>query len=486
MSEIAADQRAEVFPADPRERLNRGAVPVLAWAGITVAAMSTLLIPVVSNLPTLLHTSPSNATWVVTITLLVSAISTPILGRLGDLYGKRQMLLISLGSMIVGSLICGFTSNLTMMLIGRAFQGFSGGMVVLGIGIIRDMLPPAKLGAAITVVTTSVGLGTAFSRPGAALIAQNSDWHSLFFAAAVMCGLALLLVAFVVPETPVRAVGRFDWYGAIGLSAGLASLLLPITKGGAWGWGSPSILGMFALAIAILVPWGFMELKFSAPLFDLRITARRDVLLTYLVALLIGISLFPLSFVFPQLLQLPKATGYGLGQSMVTAGLLVAPLGLAMICTAPLFAWIKKRRGPKTTLILGTTIMVIGYTAGFGLMNAPWQTVIATVVVGIGIGLGYSSLPALIIDAVDSSRTGSAVGGNHLMVSIGTSTSSALVGMVLAKTTFQMAGRELPSMDGFRIAFLIAIGALLGALTIASFLPGRRTAKGSGGGPGKV
>ncbi|MFJ4919438.1 MFS transporter [Streptomyces sp. NPDC088725] len=483
MPQTTTDQHAGILAPDPRERRTRGVVPVLAFAGITVAVMQTLLVPVIKDLPTLLHTAPANATWVMTATLLAGAISTPIMGRLGDLFGKRRMLLASLAVMVIGSLICGFTDNLLIMIVGRALQGFAMGAIPLGIGIMRDELPREKLGSAMALMSSSIGVGGGLALPVAALIAQNADWHALFFASAGLGVLSILLTVIAVPESSSRATSRFDWFGAIGLSAGLVSLLLPITKGSDWGWTSSTTLGMFALAITILVLWGVMELKVSAPLVDLRTTARREVLLTNLASIMVGVAFYAISLVLPQLLQLPASTGYGLGQSMVVAGLCVAPLGLTMMFTAPLYAKISATYGPKVSLILGMIIIGIGYGAGLGLMSAAWQTIIISVVVGAGIGLAYSSLPALIIGAVDASETGAANGLNTLMRSIGTSVSSAVIGMVLAKTSVRMGGVAVPTMSGFRISFMIATGAVLGGLALAIFLPGQRsarTAKGRG------
>ncbi|MEU3712122.1 MFS transporter [Streptomyces catenulae] len=463
-------------PDPGKERRSGGIVPVLAFCGIVVAVMQTLLVPVIKDLPTLLGTAPSNATWVLTATLLSGAVATPIMGRLGDLSGKRKMLLASLAVMVVGSLICGFTDNLIVMIVGRALQGFAMGAIPLGIGIMRDELPKERLGSAMALMSSSIGVGGGLALPVAALVAQHADWHALFFLAAGLGVLSMLLALLVVPETAVRAPGRFDLLGALGLSAGLIALLLPITKGSDWGWGSPTTLGLFGLALLILVLWGVMELRLADPLVDLRTSARREVLLTNLASITVGVAFYAISLVLPQVLQLPASTGYGLGQPMVIAGLCVAPLGLTMMLVAPVYARLAARRGPKVTLLLGMLIIGVGYGAGIGLMNAPWQTVIIAVVVGAGIGLAYSSLPALIIGAVDPSETGAANGLNTLMRSIGTSVSSAVIGMVLAHMSTTRGPVTYPTMAGFRTSFVIATGAVLLGVVFAAFLPAQRRA----------
>ncbi|WP_335932026.1 MFS transporter [Streptomyces sp. PTD5-9] len=476
MPETTNGQHSEELP-DPRTRgAGGGVVPVLAFAGITVAVMQTLLVPVIKDLPALLRTDPSDATWVMTATLLAGAVSTPIMGRLGDLHGKRKMLLASLAVMVVGSLICGFTDDLVVMIAGRALQGFAMGAVPLGIGIMRDELPRERLGSAMALMSSSIGVGGGLALPSSALVAQHYDWHTLFFGAAGLGVLSMALTALVVPETALRAPGRFDLVGALGLSLGLVCLLLPVTKGSDWGWTSGATLGLVAAGLVVLVLWGLFELRSPAPLVDLRTTARREVLLTNLSSIMVGVAFYAVSLVLPQLLQLPTSTGYGLGQSMVAAGLCVAPLGLTMMLVAPLYARLSARRGPKVSLMAGMLVIAVGYGAGLGLMGSAWQTVIIAVVIGAGIGLAYSSLPALIIGAVDPSETGAANGLNTLMRSIGTSVSSAVIGMVLANTSVRAGGATVPSMEGFRISFLIATGAVAGGLALAAFLPSRRDA----------
>ncbi|MEE1792403.1 MFS transporter [Streptomyces sp. BE308] len=475
MRRTTNEQHAGELPDPVKERAG-GIVPVLAFAGITVAVMQTLLVPVIKDLPVLLDTDPSNATWVMTATLLAGAVSTPIMGRLGDLYGKRRMLLVSLAVMVIGSLICASTDDLVVMIAGRALQGFAMGAIPLGIGIMRDELPRERLGSAMALMSSSVGVGGGLALPASALVAQHADWHALFLGAAGLGVLAMALTVRFVPEPPLRAPGRFDHIGALGLSLGLVCLLLPITKGSDWGWTSGTTLGLIAASLVILVLWGLFELRSPAPLVDLRTTARREVLLTNLASIMVGVAFYAVSLVLPQLLQLPASTGYGLGQSMVVAGLCVAPLGLTMMFVAPLYARLSARRGPKVSLMLGMLIIAIGYGAGLGLMSAAWQTVVISVMLGAGIGLAYSSLPALIIGAVDPSETGAANGLNTLMRSIGTSVSSAVIGMVLANTSVRMGPAEVPSMEGFRISFLIATGAVLIGLVLAAFLPSQRAA----------
>jgi MFS family permease len=452
-------------------------VAVLAGVGIVVSLMQTLVVPLIPELPTLLHTSAANASWVITATLLSGAVATPVAGRLGDLYGKRLMMVISLLMLVAGSLVCAVSNSLTPAVVGRALQGFGMGVIPLGISIMRDVLPPKRLLGGMALMSSSFGVGGALGLPVSALIAQTTNWHVLFWAAGALALLALLLVLLVIPESPVRVGGHFDLVGAAGLSVGLLALLLVVSKGTDWGWTGGTTLGMAAAAVAVLALWGWWERRVAAPLVDLRATLRRQVLLTNLASILVGFSMYATSLILPQLLQLPTSTGFGLGMSMLAAGLWMAPAGLAMMAVSPLAARLSTTRGPKASLLAGALVIAGGYLLGQVLLGSAWGVLIIAAVSSAGVGLAYAAMPALIMGAVPPSESAGANGLNSLMRSIGTSTSAAVIGVVLAHMTVGSGPTAWPSMAGFRTAFGLGAAAALGGALVALAIPGRgRTA----------
>jgi EmrB/QacA subfamily drug resistance transporter len=460
--------------ADPAAPRSGAVVAVLAFAGIVVSLMQTLVIPIVPELPRLLDAPASDTAWAVTATLLAAAVATPVVGRLGDMFGKRRMLLVSVMLLVTGSVLCALSDSLVPMIVGRAVQGLASAVVPLGISIMRDELPTERLAGATALMSASLGVGGALGLPTAALIADHFDWHVLFWSSAGMGAVALVLVLVFVPESKVRSGGRFDVVGGLGMAAGLVSLLLAVSKGADWGWTSATTLGLFAAAVVVLLAWGFFELRTSEPLVDLRTTARRQVLVTNLASIAIGFSMFAMSLVLPQLLQLPAQTGFGLGKSLLTAGLVMAPSGLVMMAFAPVSAAVSKAKGPKVTLMIGALIVAAGYGLNIVLMSQVWHLVLVSCVIGAGIGFTYGAMPALIMGAVDPSETAAANSLNTLMRSIGTSCASAIAGVILSQMTISLGGYALPSQNGFKSVMALGAGAALLAFAVASFIPRRR------------
>ncbi|MEV8332342.1 MFS transporter [Streptomyces niveus] len=453
-----------------------GVVATLALAGTTAAIMQTLVTPLIADLPKILNTSASNATWVITTTLLVAAVCVPVVGRLGDLVGKRTMLLVCSVPLIAGSVVCALSSSVIPMIIGRGLQGMGMGMVPLGIALLRDVVPTEKLSSSIALVSASMGIGGGLGLPIAAAVAQYTNWRVLFWGSAVLATIIGALIWFLIPSVPASAKGqRFDAPGAISLGAGLVSLLLAISKGADWGWGSGTTLGLFAAAVVLLVGWGAWELRTKDPLVDLRTTARPRVLLTNIASIFVGFAMYASMLVAPQLLQFPEATGYGLGQSILAAGLWMAPGGLMMMVVSPIGGKLTNVYGPKVTLLGGVLVIAAGYGLSLALMGSAWGIMVSIMVISSGVGLAYGSMPALIMSSVPLSETAAANSFNTLMRSLGTSIGAAVIGLVLSQMTTEIGGFSIASESGFRTALLIGCGVALVSAAIAAVIPAVRT-----------
>ncbi|MGI5128547.1 MFS transporter [Pseudonocardia sp. CA-107938] len=451
-------------------------IGVLATCGLAVSLMQTLVVPLLPRYPELLHTTPATVTWLVTATLVAGAVAAPLLGRLADMYGKRRMLLVALGLVTIGSALGAVAPDVGTLIVARTLQGTSLAVVPLGISVMRDVLPPDRIGAGIALMSSSLGIGGAIGLPLTGLVAQNASWRWLFGSAAVLAVVLITLLLRLVPESVHRSGGRFDLPGGLGLAAALVCLLLAISKGAEWGWTSPLVLGLFAGSLALFAAWGAWEWRVRAPLVDLRVSARPAVLWTNVASVLTGFSMFAGFLVTTQVLQAPAATGYGFGLSLVAAGLALLPVGAAMTIFSPVSARLSRARGARTTVLLGLVLLFAGNAAQAALPHSLPLVMGATTVTATGAALAYSAIPLIIMDAVPPGETASANSLNALMRMLGTSSCSAVVAALSAALVTRVDGHVLPSAGAYTAIFAAAAGAAVVAALVVRVAVGKRSA----------
>ncbi|MEP6481964.1 MAG: MFS transporter [Rhodoglobus sp.] len=478
MAESGSDDEGSLTPRQRRSltrvRSDRAMIATLALTGLIAAFMQTLVTPIIPRLPQLLDTTEADASWVLTATLLAAAISTPISGRLGDMYGKRRIVLLLLCIMVAGSIVSAFSDTLVPMVIGRVLQGVGLGVIALGISILRDVIHPKNLGGAIALVSATLGVGGALGLPLAATIAQYLDWHFLFWLAVLFGFVAIVLVATIIPVSTLRSGGRFDFVGATGLAIGLIGILLAISKGTEWGWGSPATLGLLIGGLVVLLVWGIYELRTRDPLIDLRVAARRPVLLTNLASISVGFAFFVVTAALPVVLEAPVGSEVGLGLSLILTSLCLMPLGLVMFVMSPVAARLTNARGPRTSLILGGVIIAVGFALGTVLLDQVWHVILISTITGLGVGFAYAAMPTLIMRSVPPGETAAANGLNSVMRTLGSTLSATVVGVILSTHLIVTGGVATPSRGAFAIVFAMAAGVVLVGVVIALFIP-RRT-----------
>lgn len=446
-------------------------VAALAFTGLTSAFMFTLVVPLQAELPRLLDASREDTTWVVTITLLVAAVATPISGRLGDMYGKRRVVVVLLIALIVGSLVAAMSASIIGVIIGRGLQGITTGVIPLGIAIMRDVLPPARLGTAVALMSATMGVGGAVGMPLAAYVAQTADWHALFWMSAGLGVVCIVANLFLVPEDTLVYPGRLDIPGAIGLAIGLTGLLLYVSRGADWGWASPLALGSLIIGVVTMLAWGVYQLRVREPLVDLRVAARPPVLLTNLAAIGMGFALFASNVTFPQLLEMPTESGVGFGLTMIEAALCIMPAGLIMMFLSPLSGMLERVFGARPLFSIGTASIVIAYTFVLLWSSEVWHIVVANAIIGVGIAFAFAAMPMIIMNAVPANETGVSNGLNALFRSVGTSGASAVMGGVLASMSVQVGDVAVPTTTAFQTCFWIAIVAAVVATVLTFLIP---------------
>ena len=255
---------SSVQVVEPERQHYNVTLGILTVAGTAYALMQTMVVPALPAFREDLHTTNAWATWVLTAFLLVSAVSTPILGKLGDQHGKERLLVLSLALFFVGCAGGAAAWNIWSLIAFRAVQGLGGAVFPLSFAIIRDEFPRERIGVAIGLISAVFGVGGGFGIVLAGLIVDNLSWRWLFVVGAIPVGVSVLLVARFVPESPIKSPSRIDVPGAATLSAGLVALLLALTEGPSWGWTSGRVTALFAAAAVFLALWDSSSCAFPS------------------------------------------------------------------------------------------------------------------------------------------------------------------------------------------------------------------------------
>ncbi|MGH3500092.1 MAG: MFS transporter, partial [Nocardioidaceae bacterium] len=371
--------------------------------------------------------------------------------------------------------VCALSDGVSGMLVGRALQGLAMGFIPVAISLVRELVPPKMSATAIAALSATMGVGAAIGLPLAAWVVQSFNWHTLFWGSAALAAVVLATTVLAVPRVRDTNPGRLDMVGAIGIAIGLVAVLVGVSKGNDWGWGDVSTLGMIIGGVVVLACWAAYELRHHDPIVDLRVTARGPVALTNLAATLIGFGMMAQSIVVPQLLEMPTASGYGLGQTLLEAGLWMAPGGLMMMAMAPVSSRLLNTIGGRTTLTIGASVLGCGYLVALMLMQAPWQMMVAMCVGSAGVGIGYAAMPTLILENVPMREASAGVAFNTLMRSIGTTVAGAVMATLLTSRTVELTpGTQIPSEGAFQLCFLVGAVAAFAGAAIALLIPRNR------------
>jgi EmrB/QacA subfamily drug resistance transporter len=444
---------------------------VLAAGVMAFALLQSLVIPVLPTIQEALGASQADVTWVLTAYLLSASIFTPIVGRLGDMTGKKRMFVAVLAVLAVGCLLAALASSLPVMIVARIIQGVGGGVLPLAFGIVRDEFPEDKVPSAISVIASmaAAGAGVGLVLAGPIVELLGHDW--LFWFPLIVLVIAAAAAHFVVPESKVRTAGRINWVAALLLSGWLVALLLPVSQGPAWGWGSPVVLALLAIAVLLAVTWVVVESRATHPLIDMRMMRKRGVWTTNVVALLIGVAMYA-SFAFlSQFLQTPASTGYGFGATVTESGLMVLPQTAASFLLGLFAGRLGERYGSKNVLLVGICIAVVGYLLFSLIHDQRWEIYLIVSVMGIGFGAAFATMSNLIVAAVPQEQTGVASGMNANIRTIGGSIGAA----VMASVVTAHAGPDgLPKESGYTNGFLLLTGALVLAALAALLIPAVR------------
>jgi EmrB/QacA subfamily drug resistance transporter len=439
---------------------------VLLVGVVGYALLQSMVNPVLPTIQHALHSSQNTVTWVLTAYLLSASIFTPVLGRLGDMYGKERMLLATLFALGGGSVLAGFSHSIGLLIAARAIQGIGGGVLPLSFGIIRDEFPTDKVatgvGFAAALLAVGAGAGIVLAGP----IVGALDFHWLFWLPAILVGIAILCTALFIPESPVRTPGGVSWSAAVLLSIWLVALLVAVSQGPTWGWDSTSVLGLLILAVAVGVLWVVVELRVRSPLVDMRMMQAQAVWTNNLVALLFGVGMYAVIAFLPEFLQTPKSSGYGFGASITQSGLYLVPLTVGMFVFGLFSGKIDARIGSKAAVILGSMASCACYLILAFAHHQPWEIYLASALLGVGLGLAFSAMSTLIVQAVPANQTGIASGMNANIRTIGGSIGAAVTASIITAKVIGGFPSDTGYVHGFTFLALVTVAATVAAFFI--------------------
>ncbi|MET8829860.1 MFS transporter [Streptomyces sp. NPDC004610] len=443
----------------------------LLLAVLSFSLMQTMVVPALPDLQREFDASTTGVSWVLSSFLLTASVATALLGRVGDMFGKRRVLIASLSVFAAGTLLAALSGSLALLIVARAVQGVGSAAFPLAFGIVRDSFPRERVPVAIGLISSTFGIGFGVGLVVPGPIVDALDWRWIFWFGLLVILLGIAAVSAFIKESAVTSPGRIDWTGVVLLSAGVVALLLAISQGKSWGWASGPVIGLFVAAAVLLVVFVYAEKKVRDPLIDIPLLVRPAVLTSHVTALIIGFGMYGAFTLVPLLAQTPRAAGYGFGASVTEAGLFMVPMAVTMLIASPLAGRIGATVGWKLPLVLACLIGVIGFVIYAGAHDSEGAMYAGSAVLGIGVGFAFAALANLVVSAVDRGQTGEATGINTIMRTIGGSLGAQIAASLVASRT--VPGTQFPAESGYTTAFVMSAVAL-GVATLAALAgPGR-------------
>jgi EmrB/QacA subfamily drug resistance transporter len=437
-------------------------------AGTAFALQQTMVFPALGTFQREFDTTAAWATWVLTAFLVTASVATPLLGKLGDQYGKERMLVVALTIFLVGTIGGAFAWDIGSLIASRALAGAGGAVFPLSFGIIRDEFPPEKVKVGIGLLSAVFGVGGGVGIVFSGLIVDHLSWRWLFVAGAIPVAASILLVHRFVPESPVRAPARLDFAGAVLLAASLVSLLVALTEGEHWGWSSPPFLALLAASAVLLAVWVAVERRVEDPMVDMQMMSERTILLTNATALIAGFAMFGSFVLVPQFVSAPETSGYGFGASATVAGLYLLPASIVMFFAGPLAGMLGRRYGSKWPLALGLALVAVAALGLATLHDEPLDVIVAMALLGAGVAASFAAMAALITENVRPTETGIATGMNTVMRTVGGVIGGQIGAAIVTSHTIGQTGQ--PDEQAYVIAFGLSAVAAAIAACVAVFI----------------
>lgn len=456
-------------PARDSRYATRVLITVTAVA-LLVNYVETMVIPGVPVIQKDFSTTSTVASWITSAFLIVGSAVAPLFGKLGDAYGKKRMVLISLTFYTFGVGIAGFSPSIYFLLFSRAVQGVGFAIVPLSLAIITDTFPREKIAPAQGIISATFAIGAAAGLIVGSYVIQDLGWQYAFHSAFVLSIVLFALVWRVIKRDAPGPKGKIDYIGALILMTGVTLLLVYATEGPSLGW-----LG--AEELAFLIPGALLTLYFfifersrPEPLIRLDLLRIRNVLVANLIGIVSGTLMFLVFFAVVYYAELPKPFGFGLG--IISTGLTMAPATLAMLVVGPIAGRMVARQGPKPILFVSAGAMLVGLVLFIVNRGTPMDLTVDIIFSLIGVVCTIIPIVNMISVSLPRQTIAVGLGINTMLRNLGGAIGPVVATVIMTTYTTPMIvnghpvpGVMLPSPTAFNLIF--EVGLVLTVLMIA-------------------
>ncbi|MET0370664.1 MAG: MFS transporter [Sphingobium sp.] len=412
---------------------------------------------------------PVHAGWLLTAFTLTAAGAAAICGRLGDIMGRKKVLVAMLGVALLGSVISATAGNLNLVIVGRAFQGASMAILPLAYGLLREHAAVGKVPLGVGILGGVYAAGSGVGTLLGGVIVDTLHWQGIFVASAALAGAAILLSATLLPVSRARPIsGSIDILGGVLFVPAIAMILLGLSFLKMWHWYDLRVVGLLAGGVALLVIWFRHESRLANPLIDVGMLANPRIALPNLGMFAFAIGPISMPLVALPLLQQAPWSGIGFGIGGATAGLIWLAMCIAAAASVILAGYVAVRLGTRA-VVLGSLLAI---AVGFGGLAAGgyqylWSAIIILALINPFGGIGYAMIPALIIERSPEDRTSEATGLTQVIRSTAMSIGSLLIPFILTTSMTESGGVRLPGPAAYVLLFIVlSLASLASALFI--------------------